>query len=130
MIIEATSLDVTQHTAQYELLRSQVIGARAGDAPRPDLAAQPRGVGLAWLLLEGMPGWLNAIDAVIRASLAQRTMGAGQPPAPERPAACSMTSPWLSGVQRHDVTTLLTSLVLSTHRVERSSPKEGYRSCQ
>jgi len=130
VIIEAASLDVTPYTAQYELLRSQVIGARGGDAPRPDLAPQPRGVGLALLLCEGMPGWLNAIDAVIRASLAQRTLGAGRPPAPERPAACSTTSLWLSGVQRHDVTTLLTSLVLSTRRVERSSRKEGYRSWQ
>lgn len=129
MIIEASSLDVTQHTAQYELLRSQVIGARGDDAPRPDLAAQPRGVGLALLLREGMPGWLNAIDAVIRTSLSQRPIGAGQPPAPERSAAGCITSLWLSGVRRHDVTTLLTSLVLSTHRVERSS-KEGYRSCQ
>ena len=119
MIIEATSLDVTQYTAQYELLRSQVIGAVAGAALRPDLTAQPRGVGLAMLLREGMPGWLNAIDAVIRTSLAQRT---GQPSTPERPG---ITSPWLSGVQRHDVTSVLTSLVLSTHRGERSSQKEG-----
>ena len=123
MIIEATSLDVTQYTAQYELLRSQVIGAVAGDALRPDLTAQPRGVGLAMLLREGMPGWLNAIDAVIRASLAQRT---GQPSTPERTAACGITSPWLSGVQRHDITSFLTSLVLSTHHGERSSQKEGY----
>ena len=126
MIIEATALDVTPYTAQYELLRSQVIGAVAGDALRPDLAAQPRGVGLALLLREGMPGWLNAIDAVIRASRAQRAIGAGQPSTPERPAACGITSPWLSGVQRHDITSLLTSLVLSTHRGERSSQKEGY----
>jgi hypothetical protein len=123
VIVEATSLDVTQYTAQYELLRSQVIGAVAGDTLRPDLTAQPRGVGLAMLLREGMPGWLNAIDAVIRASLAQRT---GQPSTPERPAACSNTSLWPSGVQRHDITSLLTSLVLSTHRVEGSSQKEGY----
>lgn len=129
MIIEASSPDVTQHTAQYELLRAQVIGARGGDAQQPEMAAQPRGVGLALILREGMPGWLNAIDGVIRASQAERTKGTGQPSAPERSAACSASSPWLSGVQRHDVTTLLTSLVLSTHHVERASPKEGYR-CQ
>jgi hypothetical protein len=125
VIIEATALDVTPYTAQYELLRSQVIGAVAGNALRPDLAAQPRGVGLALLLREGLPGWLNAIDAVIHASRAQRAIGAGQPSTPERPAACGITSPWLSGMQRHDVTSLLTSLVLSTHRGERSSQKEG-----
>jgi len=129
VIIEANSPDVTQYTAQYELLRSQVIGARGGDAPQPETAAQPRGVGLALILREGMPGWLNAIDAVIRASLAEGTMGTGHPSAPQRPATRSVTSPWLSGVQRHDVTTLLTSLVLSTHHIERASQKEGYR-CQ
>jgi len=105
------------------------MGARQGDAPRPETAAQPRGVGLALILREGMPGWINAIDAVIRASRTERTMGTGQPSAPERPAARSVSSPWLSGVQRHDVTTLLASLVLSTHRAECSSQKEGYR-CQ
>jgi hypothetical protein len=129
VIIEANSPDITQYTAQYELLRSQVIGARGGDAPQPQRAAQPRGVGLALILREGMPGWLNAIDAVIRASQAERTKDTGRPSVPERSAACSVTSPWLSGVQRHDVTTLLTSLVLSTHHVERASQKEGYR-CQ
>jgi hypothetical protein len=124
VIIDATPLDAMQFTAQYELLRSQVIGA-AGDAPQRDLGAHPCGVGLALLLREGMPGWLNAIDAVIRASLVQRTMDT--PPAPEHP---TIASPWLSGVQRQDITSLLTSLVLSTRRVERSSPREGYKSCQ
>jgi hypothetical protein len=122
VIIDATPLDAMQFTAQYELLRSQVVGA-AGDAPQRDLGAHPCGVGLALLLREGMPGWLNAIDAVIRASLVQRTMDT--PPAPEH-----LAPPWLSGVQRQDITSLLTSLVLSTRRVERSSPREGYGSCQ
>jgi hypothetical protein len=125
--IDATPLDAIQFTAQYELLRSQVIGA-AGDAPQRDLGAHPCGVGLALLLREGMPGWLNAIDAVIRASLVQRTMDT--PLALEHPAECSIASPWPSGVQRQDITSLLTSLVLSTRRVERSSPREGYTSCQ
>ncbi len=129
MITEASSPDVTQYTAQYELLRSQVIGARGDDVAQPKMAAQPRGVGLALILREGMPGRLNAIDAVIRASQAERTTVTGEPSASERSAACSVTSPWLSGVRRHDVTTLLTSLVLSTHHVERASQKEGYR-CQ
>jgi hypothetical protein len=130
MIIEANSPDITQYTAQYELLRSQVIGAACGgEAAQPETAAQPRGVGLALILREGMPGWLNAIAAAIRASQAERTKGTGQPSASERSAACGVTSPWPSSVQRHDVTTLLTSLVLSTHHVERASQKEGYR-CQ
>jgi hypothetical protein len=129
VIIEANSPDVTQYTAQYELLRSQVIGARGGEAAQPERAAQPRGVGLALILREGMPGWLNAIDTVIRVSQYERSEDTGQPAAPERTAPYNVTSPWLAGVQRHDVTTLLTSLVLSTHHVERSSQKEGYR-CQ
>jgi hypothetical protein len=129
VIIDAIPLDAMQFTAQYELLRSHVIGA-TGDAPRRELGAHPRGVGLALLLREGMPGWLNAIDAVIRASLAQRAMDASLRPPPEGPAERSVASPWLSGVQRHDITALLTSLVLSTRRVERSSPRQGYRSCR
>jgi hypothetical protein len=129
VIIDAIPLDTMQFTAQYELLRSQVIAA-VGDVPQRDLGAHPRGVGLGLLLREGMPGWLNAIDAVIRASLAQRTMDTPLPLPPELLAECSITSPWLSGVQRQDITTFLASLVLSTRRVECSSPKEGYRSCQ
>jgi hypothetical protein len=115
-----------QHSAQYELLRAQVI---RGDAARPDLTAQSRGIGLALLLYEGMPGWLRAIDGVLRASLAQRPSDGAQPLAPACPGAGDITLPWLSTVQRHTVTTLLTSLVLSTRRVDRCSPLEGYRSC-
>lgn len=129
MIIDAIPLDTMQFTAQYELLRSQVIAA-AGDAPQRDLGARPHGVGLGLLLREGMPGWLNAIDAVIHASLAQRTRDAPLPPPTEHLAECSITSPWLSGVQRQDIVTFLANLVLSTRRVECSSPREGYRSCQ
>jgi hypothetical protein len=125
VIVDAIPLNTRQFTAQYELLRSHVIGA-AGDAPQRNLDAHLHGVGLGMLLREGMPGWLNAIAAVIRGSLAQRTMDTPLRP----PAECSIASPWLPGVQRQDVTTLLTSLVLSTRRVERSSPREGYRSCQ
>jgi hypothetical protein len=129
VIIEATPLDATQYTTQYELLRSQVIGA-SGAAARPDRAAQSRGVGLALLLGEGMPAWLRALDAVIRTSPDQRTIDAVQPPAPQRSAGCSITPPWLSDVLRHDITTLLTSLVLSTRRVEHCAPTEAHRSCQ
>jgi hypothetical protein len=71
VIVDAIALNTRQFTAQYELLRSHVIGA-AGDASQRDLGVHSRGAGLGLLLQEGMPGWLNAIDAVIRASLAQR----------------------------------------------------------
>jgi hypothetical protein len=129
VIIDTIPLDAIQFTAQYELLRSHVIGA-AGDAQRREFGAHPRGVGLALLLREGMPGWLNAIEAVIRASLAQRAMDASPRPPHEGSAERSVASPWLSGVQRQDITALLTSLVLSTRRVERSSPRQRYWSCR
>lgn len=96
---------------------------------RSDLAAQPRGVGLALLLREGMPGWLKAVDAVIRASVAQHTAPAVRPPAPGRPAGHSITPTCLSGVPRHDLTALLASLVLSTRRVDCSSATEGCVPC-
>ncbi|HKM79764.1 MAG TPA: hypothetical protein VJY15_02210 [Candidatus Acidoferrum sp.] len=129
MIVDAIPLDARQFTAQYELLRSHVSGA-AGDALRRDLRAPLLGVGLGLLLREGMPGWLNAIAAVIRASLAQRIMDIPLRPLAEPPAERGIESPWLSSVQREDITALLTNLVLSTRRVEHSSPREGYRSCR
>jgi hypothetical protein len=126
VIVDAIPLDARQFTAQYELLRSHVIGA-AGDSAQRELGAHPRGVGLGLLLREGMPGWLNAIAAVIRASLAQRIMDIPLRSLAEPLAERSIASPWLSSVQRQDVTALLTNLVLSTRRVEHSSAREGYR---
>jgi hypothetical protein len=82
------------------------------------------------LLREGMPGWLKAIDAAIRASPAQRTADTSLTPPTERRAEISGAAPWLAGATRQDIAALLTSLVLSTRRVERSSPMEGYRPCQ
>ena len=51
---------------------------------------------------------------------------AGRAPLQERGVAL----PWLSSAQRQDMTALLTNLVLSTRRVEHSSPREGSRSCR
>ena len=129
MIVDAIPFDARQFAAQYELLRSHVIGA-AGDGAQRELGAHPRGVGLGLLLREGMPGWLNAIAAVIRASLAQRITDIPLRPLAEPPAERSIASPWLASVQRQDITAFLTNLVLSTRRVERSSAREGYRSCR
>jgi hypothetical protein len=128
VIVAAVPLDARQFTAQYELLRSHVIGA-AGDGAQGELGAHPRGVGLGLLLREGMPGWLNAIAAVIRASPAQQIIDIPLRPLAEPPER-GIASPWLSSVQRQDITALLTNLVLSTRRVEHSSPREGYRSCR
>jgi hypothetical protein len=73
MIVEAAKLDATQYTMQYELLRSQIIGT-VGNGARGNTAGQPRGVGLALLLHEGMPGWLKTVEAVLRTSLAPRAI--------------------------------------------------------
>ena len=61
MIATATKLDVAQYTVQYELLRFQVIGS-----PGTVVPGQPRGVGLALFLSEGMPGWLRTVESVLR----------------------------------------------------------------
>lgn len=126
MISDAGWVDAGRYTAQYELLRSQVIGARCGTA-QPD-AGQPRGVGLALMLREGMPGWLKAIAAVIRASTAARASETVET-APSQPVAGQTCAPaWLSGVPRQDLTALLTSLVLSTRSVEQASSSKGDQS--
>lgn len=121
MTAEASALNPAQYAVQYELLRSQVIGARGDLAPASG-AGQPRGVGLGLLLREGIPAWLKAVEAVIRASLAPRTADA-QPPASVRLVAHGEVPTWLSNVQRHDITTLLASLVLSTRALECTSPR-------
>ena len=62
-------LDVRQYAAQYELLRAQVTGTpRDGALGRE--ACQQRGVGLALLLREGLPGWLTAVEVLLCGSLA------------------------------------------------------------
>jgi hypothetical protein len=77
VIVEAAKLDATQYTVQYEFLRHQVIGP-AGHPTHGDTAVadQPRGVGLALLLSEGIPGWLKAVERVLRAALAPRLIDA------------------------------------------------------
>ena len=116
MIVEAAKLDVTQYTVQYELLRFQIIGS-AGNAV---LAGQPRGVGLALFLSEGMPGWLRTVETVLRTALTPRAADATGSP------QTGATPVWLSSV-RHEATRLLASLVLSTRPVAHQALREGYR---
>ena len=124
MIGEAGFVDAGRYTAQYELLRSQVTGARCG-AAQPD-TGQPRGTGLALMLREGLPGWFKAIAAVIRESAtADCDTGAA---APSQRAGQTCATAWLSGVPRQDLTALLTSLVLSTRSIEQASPTEADQS--
>jgi hypothetical protein len=129
VIAETSALDPRQYAVQYELLRSQVTEAR-GDLTSAGATRQPHGVGLALLLREGMSGWLTAIEAVIRASLASRTTQAVEPPVPLHVAGGNETPSWLSNIKRHDITTLLASLVLSTRTLQRSSQTEGYQTCR
>lgn len=139
MTAPVATLEVTQYTAQYELLRAQVVGTGSEMAPGHD-AKQPRGIGLALLLREGMPGWLKAVTHVLSTVLAQHgtsprvrqvhttspAASALAPEAHEHPAFGTM----LPAVQRHDVTILLASLVLSTRRLAGLSPREGNSPCR
>jgi len=123
MIVESAKLDVTQYTVQYELLRFQVVGS-PGNAV---LADQPRGVGLALFLSEGMPGWLRTVETVLRTALVPQASDS-RGPAPQETSPQSGALPgWLTKVQRHEVTTLLASLALSTRPVAPQALREGYR---
>ena len=113
MIVEAAKLDTMQYTMQYELLRSQVIGT-VGDGAHGNTAGRPRGVGLALLLSEGMPRWLKTVEEVLRASPAPRAVCFLDLSPHEGSSHYNAAPVWLSGVQCHEVTTLLASLVLST----------------
>ena len=122
MIVEATKLDVTQYTVQYELLRFQVIGSPGNVV----LAGQPRGVGLALFLSEGMPGWLRTVETVLRTAFVPRAVDSTDPAPHQRSPQTSATPVWLSSV-RHEVTRLLASLVLSTRPVANQAVREKYR---
>jgi len=115
MIVAGTMLDATQYTVQYEMLRSQAVG----DVARGNTGGQARGIGLALLLSEGMPGWLKAVEGVLRASLAPQAVDSPGAAPYEGSTQSSAVPVWLSSVQRHEVTTLLASLVLSTRPLTR-----------
>jgi hypothetical protein len=76
-----------------------------------------------------MPGWLKAVEAVIRAFLASPAAAAtsSQSPAPGSRGGDAAPPAWMSDVPRHDLTSLLANLVLSTRQHERSSRMEGYQ---
>jgi hypothetical protein len=126
MIVEAVELDLTQYTVQYELLRSQVIGL-AGNAA-PGAADQRRGVGLALFLSKGMPEWIETVETVLRATLTPRAVDAPDPAPREGSRPSSATAVCCLASVRHEVTTLLANLVLSTRSAVHQSSREGYRS--
>lgn len=129
MIVDGLKLDLTQYTVQYELLRSQVIGLAGNAAQRDTAADQRRGVGLALFLSKGMPEWIETVETVLRATLTPRAVDAPDPapregslPSSATTAVCCLAS------VRHEVTTLLANLVLSTRSAVHQSSREGYRS--
>ena len=125
MIVETAKLDATQYVMHYELLRSQVVAAMGNAAL--GIAGQPRGVGLALLLSEGMPGWLQTVEGVLRASLAPRAVDSAFPSRREDLPRYGAAPGWLSGVPLQELTTLLTSLVLSTRPATHAGAREGCR---
>jgi hypothetical protein len=118
MIVETASLDATQYSVQYELIRSQVIGT-VGSVAQGSTAGQTRGIGLALLLSEGMPIWLKTVESVLRASLAPRPRASLDSALPETMPRSSTARVWLPTVLRDEVTMLLASLVLSTRPLAR-----------
>jgi hypothetical protein len=118
MIVEVAKLDAMQYSVQYELLRSQVVGA-VGSVGRGSTASQTSGIGLALLLSEGMPGWLNTVASVLRASLEPRTVDSPCSSPPETVPRYCATPGWLPTALRDEVTMLLASLVLSTRTLAR-----------
>ncbi|CAB4052782.1 hypothetical protein LMG9964_06472 [Paraburkholderia phenoliruptrix] len=99
-----------QYTAHYEMLRAQVTGPTPGQG-------QLRGIGLALLLREGVPGWLKAVRDLLRVQLSRasaesrKTEGRSLSVSLPNEAAAAGTVP--SG-RPHEITMLLASLVLST----------------
>jgi hypothetical protein len=125
VIVEPAKLDATQYIMHYELLRSQVVATMGNAAP--GITGQPRGVGLTLLLSEGMPGWLKTVEGVLRASLAPPAVDSWCPSRHENLPRYSAAPGWLSSVPLQEVTTLLTSLVLSTRPATHEGTREGYR---
>jgi hypothetical protein len=116
VIVADEKFDGKQYTVQYELLRSQVIGL-FGNV----IADQPRGLGLALFLSEGMPGWLkNLAEALALRAIDSAATPDGSP-------RSSAVAERLLGTQRNEITALLASLVLSTLPVAHTSSREGYR---
>lgn len=123
------TLEVTRYAAQYELLRSQVMGAASGtDAGRA--ATQPRGAGLALLLREGLPAWMRAVRQVLNASVALPPSIGSPPVAVGAPDITVPSASVLPTAQRPDVTAILINLVLSTRRWVGSTPRQEYRPCR
>src|SRR5690348_5280232 len=72
-----------------------------------------------------MPGWLRTVETGLSTAHAPRAADATDPAPHEGSPQTSATHVWLSSV-RHEVTTLLASLVLSTRPVAQQLIREGF----
>ena len=134
---------MTRYTQEYKRLRSQVS---AVSPERQCAVATPpsRGIGLALLLREGLPAWMQAVRQVLgqAAASAAGCTGAAPSPAPRAPPAIPLptagadgsdappcSSALLETGRQHDLTALLASLVLSARRTSDAAPMKEPSPC-
>ena len=129
---------MTRYAQEYERLRCLV---NAASAERPCAAATPasRGIGLALLLRDGVPAWIQAVRQVLSLAAASAAGHAGAASSPWAPAVIappasgadgraagngvpSSPSALLDTGRQHDLTALLASLVLSARRAGDAAP--------
>jgi len=134
---DADGVDVVQLTREYERLRSQV---NAG-LPKHPLATPPaRGIGLALLLRDGLPAWIEAVRQVL--SQAASSAGAARSPSSRAPLATPHSGAVVDGsdvsiasgllaepARQRDLTALLASLVLSARRGTDAASMKEPRPC-
>jgi hypothetical protein len=138
------AVDVAQYAAQYEMLRSQVIGAVSGWGAG-DAVVQPRGAGLALLLREGLPAWMRAVRQILHAAATSPGASGGPTQSPTTAAVhpiasrsmatdtrdtTSLSPAVLPVAHRRDVSALLASLVLSTHGLAGAASRQEYSPCR
>ena len=103
------------YTAHYEALREQMTGAAASTA---SVRLRSRGVGLAVLLQDGLPAWLDAVTDLVAASSAASSVAS--PVSVERPIGAvipiALDADLLPPAQQSEFTRLLAALVLSAVR--------------
>lgn len=113
------------YTAHYEVLRTQMTGA--GEPTGPSRLRIP-GVGLAVLLQQGLPAWIDAVDDLTASSAKDGAPSSGacvdSDPmlrATDGRRAFPLASDIVPVAQQPEITRLLAALVLSTMR----SPRGG-----
>jgi hypothetical protein len=124
---------VTRYALEYERVRSQVNTSPAHQCAAA--TAPSRGIGLALLLRDGLPAWLQAVRQVLSQAAASAVDHAGAAPLPSPRAAPALPAAGADGSgapnassalleigRQRDLTTLLASLVLSAMRTADAAP--------